>query len=205
MIKKVQLAQLLWKKGQRIEYLYDIGDHFRHKILLEEIEEQTETNKGVIELLDGQYACPPEDGHGNWKYSVQWCEIDKGLSNRRCKEAIEEFSRAANYRNSRTPFDPKAFDFKKTKVIFNEVLKTPPSNNDLSNMTCTNFLTGKKTGGENLGKEKTLTPKEECVVCGKTGDLKKCSRCRIMYYCNKEHQNQDWKRHKLECQKDISA
>ena len=39
-----------------------------------------------------------------------------------------------------------------------------------------------------------------CDNCGKSSDqLKKCSKCHQMYYCDKECQQNDWKCHKFEC------
>ncbi|CAI9150120.1 unnamed protein product, partial [Rangifer tarandus platyrhynchus] len=37
-------------------------------------------------------------------------------------------------------------------------------------------------------------------LCGKMENLLRCSRCRSSFYCSKEHQRQDWKKHKLVCQ-----
>ncbi|XP_055969613.1 egl nine homolog 1 isoform X2 [Sorex fumeus] len=39
-----------------------------------------------------------------------------------------------------------------------------------------------------------------CELCGKMENLLRCSRCRSSFYCSKEHQRQDWKKHKLVCQ-----
>lgn len=40
----------------------------------------------------------------------------------------------------------------------------------------------------------------ECPGCDKHGDdMKKCSRCRAVSYCGREHQTKDFSRHKLEC------
>jgi len=167
--------------------------------------DDTVENIGVMDLLDGQYACAPEDGHGNYNYSLALCSKD--LGDPKSVEALQDAKRASRYTDYPTyrNFNSKAFDLKKTKIIFNEVLKTPPSKNDSSNMFHLNFLTGMRSGGETLGIEKLLTPTKECVVCGKTEDLKKCAKCLVVFYCSKEHQTQDWKRHKLECQKDINA
>ncbi|XP_018328073.1 egl nine homolog 1 [Agrilus planipennis] len=44
-----------------------------------------------------------------------------------------------------------------------------------------------------------------CVVCGLTENLLRCSRCKSIYYCSKVHQKQDWKRHKVICQKTDGA
>ncbi|KAG7298115.1 hypothetical protein JYU34_018884 [Plutella xylostella] len=37
-----------------------------------------------------------------------------------------------------------------------------------------------------------------CAVCS-TETQKRCSRCLKIYYCSKEHQREDWKRHASEC------
>ncbi|XP_007467051.1 PREDICTED: egl nine homolog 1 [Lipotes vexillifer] len=42
--------------------------------------------------------------------------------------------------------------------------------------------------------------RQYCELCGKMENLLRCSRCRRSFYCSKEHQRQDWKKHKLVCQ-----
>ncbi|XP_034246320.1 uncharacterized protein LOC117648166 [Thrips palmi] len=45
----------------------------------------------------------------------------------------------------------------------------------------------------------TFGPKSgECAVCDKVGTLK-CSRCQVDFYCGKDHQVQDWPRHRQIC------
>ena len=40
----------------------------------------------------------------------------------------------------------------------------------------------------------------EVIGCDKRGDdVRACSKCKCAYYCSKEHQVQDWPRHKLDC------
>ncbi|XP_030052355.1 egl nine homolog 1 isoform X2 [Microcaecilia unicolor] len=41
--------------------------------------------------------------------------------------------------------------------------------------------------------------RQYCELCGKMEDLLRCGRCRSSFYCSKEHQRQDWKKHKLVC------
>ncbi|XP_060825876.1 egl nine homolog 1 [Bombus pascuorum] len=38
-----------------------------------------------------------------------------------------------------------------------------------------------------------------CVICNRTDKLLRCSRCKAVFYCTKEHQRRDWKRHKEFC------
>lgn len=41
--------------------------------------------------------------------------------------------------------------------------------------------------------------KQYCELCGKMENLLKCGRCRNSFYCSKDHQKQDWRKHKLTC------
>ena len=38
-------------------------------------------------------------------------------------------------------------------------------------------------------------PTAKCAVCNEPA-TKRCSRCKVTWYCSVEHQKQDWKRHK---------
>lgn len=42
-----------------------------------------------------------------------------------------------------------------------------------------------------------------CAECGTAQNLMVCSRCRSVWYCSKQHQNINWKRHKLYCKKTV--
>ncbi|XP_026803053.1 egl nine homolog 1 isoform X2 [Pangasianodon hypophthalmus] len=41
--------------------------------------------------------------------------------------------------------------------------------------------------------------RQYCELCGKMENLMKCGRCRSSFYCSKDHQKQDWKKHKQVC------
>lgn len=41
----------------------------------------------------------------------------------------------------------------------------------------------------------------KCAICGISENLLRCARCKITFYCSKDHQKQDWKKHKITCLK----
>ena len=50
--------------------------------------------------------------------------------------------------------------------------------------------------------EKRTEPGEACDYCGgKSGDLKRCSRCKAVWYCSRNCQKDAWKTHKTRCVK----
>eukprot|EP01084_Bolivina_argentea_P166278 288716_1 len=63
----------------------------------------------------------------------------------------------------------------------------------------------------NIGKPKKYkhaTNEQEqhkCGQCNKIGATKRCSRCKKLYYCDQECQRANWKLHKLNCAKAITA
>jgi hypothetical protein len=40
-----------------------------------------------------------------------------------------------------------------------------------------------------------------CIVCGSQDDVKQCQRCKLISYCGREHQLQDWDIHRKYCKK----
>lgn len=45
----------------------------------------------------------------------------------------------------------------------------------------------------------SISLSEICYVCYKIGDMKRCSRCKITYYCSLECQKKNWQKHKHTC------
>ena len=43
--------------------------------------------------------------------------------------------------------------------------------------------------------------RKPCKVCGQGGQTLRCARCKIVYYCSKKHQQEDWANHKKFCKK----
>ena len=60
---KTRLAELLEVKGESLFYVYDFGDDWRHKVVLEKIIPANEIVKTAF-CLAGERRCPPEDVGG---------------------------------------------------------------------------------------------------------------------------------------------
>ncbi|KZT33935.1 hypothetical protein SISSUDRAFT_362775 [Sistotremastrum suecicum HHB10207 ss-3] len=58
------LAHLARKKGDVFEYFYDFGDHWYHRIEVEEIIPRDQSD-GAVVVLGGNAMCPPENARGN--------------------------------------------------------------------------------------------------------------------------------------------
>lgn len=50
---------------------------------------------------------------------------------------------------------------------------------------------------ENVAREQQYT--NSCRVCNKEDGLRRCSSCKLAYYCSQNHQQSDWRNHKKEC------
>jgi len=65
---KVALCQLLRRSGDRLVYVYDLGDSWRHVLTLEGVVEPGTEVEGRalrgVALLGGEVNCPPEDSRG---------------------------------------------------------------------------------------------------------------------------------------------
>ncbi|KAM6128513.1 egl nine homolog 1 [Pterocles gutturalis] len=55
------------------------------------------------------------------------------------------------------------------------------------------------SGGNGSNSSSSERDRQYCELCGKMENLLRCGRCRSSFYCSKEHQRQDWKKHKLIC------
>lgn len=58
----VVLAQLVAEPGDRLSWVYDLGDNWEHKITVEAVTSE-QSHEGAI-VIDGSMACPPEDSVG---------------------------------------------------------------------------------------------------------------------------------------------
>jgi len=97
--KKIRINNLLINEKDTIEYEYDFGDGWEHKIVLEKILPYNKETKLPI-CLAGKMNCPPEDCGGIYGY-MDILEILKNPKHEEYENFIEWLG---------GDFDPEAFD-----------------------------------------------------------------------------------------------
>jgi hypothetical protein len=70
--RRVRLPDVLSAPGQELDYEYDYGDSWHHRVICESIEEPAagETAPSLPRCLEGARACPPEDVGGSSGYAA---------------------------------------------------------------------------------------------------------------------------------------
>jgi hypothetical protein len=61
-----KLNEIFVKEGNKYTYIYDLGDDWVHKIVLEKIIPENKDRRA--KCIDGRGACPPENCGGVWGY-----------------------------------------------------------------------------------------------------------------------------------------
>jgi len=65
-------------------------------------------------------------------------------------------------------------------------------------------MTEKLSSSSSSSNPSSKSPSSLCALCGIAAN-KRCARCGVVFYCSKEHQTEDWKVHKQNCQKKPSS
>lgn len=101
----VRLADVLRKPGDTLDYVYDFGDYWEHRIKLAAACSGAEAGSAGVACIGGRGACPPEDCGGVWGYR-DMCEA---LSDPQAEE-YDDWAERADWLGQPWPFDPSAFD-----------------------------------------------------------------------------------------------
>lgn len=65
---KMSLERVVEAGGKRFSYVYDMGDNWEHRILVEKVI-AAEEGVSYPRVVKGELACPPEDCGGVWGYA----------------------------------------------------------------------------------------------------------------------------------------
>lgn len=105
--KRVPLQEVLRKPKDTMNYEYDFGDSWMHKIVLEKVLSNA-GSQDTLSCISGERAGPPEDSGGAWRYA----ELLRALrdpSNAEHAEMLEWIG---------DDFDPERFDLAEVNRIF---------------------------------------------------------------------------------------
>ncbi|PLX68400.1 MAG: plasmid pRiA4b ORF-3 family protein [Denitrovibrio sp.] len=100
-----RLKELIKKKGESFDYIYDFGDDWFHKIKLEDINYKPADPSEILGCIAGEGTCPPEDVGGVGGYE-EFCEIMANFQHEEHKETYDWYVDMTG----NTIFDPSAFD-----------------------------------------------------------------------------------------------
>jgi len=108
--RKTKLSQLVEQGIKKFGYEYDMGDGWRHAILIEKMV-PAEAGVKYPRCIAGERACPPEDCGGPWGYG----DFVEAIQNRKHKQHRELLEWVGG------EFDPEAFDLEAVNEELQEV------------------------------------------------------------------------------------
>jgi hypothetical protein len=103
-----RLKELVKRKGESFDYIYDFGDDWFHKITIEEINYKPADPENIIGCIAGERACPPEDVGGVPGYE-NFCEIMADFNHEEHKETYDWYVGMTG----NTIFEPDKFNVDK--------------------------------------------------------------------------------------------
>lgn len=101
-----RLNKHLKRKGASCVYVYDFGDSWSHRLVLENSNYELREDDCAISCLDGERACPPEDVGGPTGYE-EFCKVIKNPKN---KEYASMVAWSTGFQPTAKKFDPAYFD-----------------------------------------------------------------------------------------------
>jgi hypothetical protein len=108
------LARLVADGVTALDYTYDMGDNWEHRILVERVE-PAELDTLYPRFLGGERRCPPEDCGsvpGYYEFIDTIAGPDKGKGSRRKKEALDWYG---------GPYDPDDIDEAQIRVALDRI------------------------------------------------------------------------------------
>jgi hypothetical protein len=110
----IKLEKLLNGGISTFGYVYDMGDNWEHRIILERIED-AQPDKLYPEFLGGERRCPPEDCGsipGYYEFLDDIAGPDKGKGSERKKQALNWYG---------GPYDPEDIDEEQIRISLKRI------------------------------------------------------------------------------------
>jgi len=108
--RRTALGDVMSERGDRMRYVYDFGDHWRHDVVVEKVLTAEAGSRSPI-CLTGTGCCPPEDCGGVWGYA----ELRETLAD----PTHEDHADMLEWLGIETEaeFDPHAFDADEVNAV----------------------------------------------------------------------------------------
>ncbi|WP_419554353.1 plasmid pRiA4b ORF-3 family protein [Candidatus Poriferisodalis sp.] len=121
---KVRVSEVLAERGDEIEYEYDFGDSWHHRIELVKI--RPDEGQGIrgLACIGGHGLCPPEDCGGIWSYA-EMCEALADPRHRDHEEMVEWMREIQEQPFNSSQYDPNAFDLEAANEAVRTLLGRP--------------------------------------------------------------------------------
>ena len=103
------IADYFQKVGDEATYVYDFGDYWEHKIILEEINDWG-TNVKYPRCLDGKRACPPEDCGGCPGYYNLLETLKLSPQSEEYKDTVTWLKGFSEFSENYDPYRPEHFN-----------------------------------------------------------------------------------------------
>lgn len=105
-----RLAAILARGATEFGYVYDFGDNWEHRIIVEDIK-PAEAGASYPRFLGGERRCPPEDCGGPPGY-FEFIENIASKRSKKAKDALEWYGR---------PYNPDDIDEQKIKITLGRI------------------------------------------------------------------------------------
>jgi hypothetical protein len=112
--RQAKIGELLKKEGDSVLYIYDMGDDWRHQVVLEKILPALDTTVRPL-CLSGERHCPPEDVGGTSGYQ-EFLEVIFDPRHEEYEHSVRWAGRRSALINAVERFQPEEFDVKAVNV-----------------------------------------------------------------------------------------
>eukprot|EP00931_Biecheleriopsis_adriatica_P104302 TRINITY_DN78986_c0_g1_i1.p1 TRINITY_DN78986_c0_g1~~TRINITY_DN78986_c0_g1_i1.p1 ORF type:complete len:590 (+),score=65.91 TRINITY_DN78986_c0_g1_i1:70-1839(+) len=181
---KISVGDLLHEGGEYLNYVYDLGDIWRHVITLSSVEHVARNDATGLPniVIGGSGQTPPEDSGGLDRHAERLAGVRQ---------------------DGKLPpkWDPCAFDLLAADAAVRKAFYHKLSAADDANMTYQSEPFMQVPGP--CGERKFLDPQyvrvRICDHCGAAKGTQMCERCKNVHYCNRECQKAAWRIHRQVC------
>lgn len=210
--ERLRVCDVLQREGEDVEYVYDLGDWWRHTISVKKILEVGQSS-GKVRVLGGTGFWLPENGCGNFLYNEFLNKFRMASSLEGKREILYAvYEKASNWQTMfcifrdeewTKHFKPAEFDVFQAEENVKEALESR-----LSTQSGTHYRMDMFNRVGHIEKVSRVATKPDnmktggtCANCGSPHNLKRCSRCKNILYCSQDCQLKAWRNgHKLNCQ-----